>query len=135
MKYKVIAILLALTIVAWAQSANTSQPPATDQKSENVDKKAIPCCCEKMSGEHKEAKSCMRDGSKNCCSGKHAASCCKDKEAKACMKGGETFSCCSEGKCGDGEKMSCCSAKKVQKAESCCQGMQCGKSAHTHQAG
>jgi hypothetical protein len=133
MKYKVIALLLALTMMSWAQSPNTSQPPTNDQNSENAaDKKATPCCCDKMSAEHKDGQACVHD--KGCCSGKQAASCCNDKEAKACMKGDKTADCCANGKCND-KKMSCCSTKKEQKAESCCPGMQCGKSDHTHRAG
>lgn len=132
MKYKVIALLLALTMMSWAQSASTSQAPASNQKSENVaDQKATPCCCDTMSAEHKDGQSCMRDHAKGCCSGKKAASCCKDKEAKACIKGDKTAACCASGKCGKDKEMSCCSTKKDQKAR-CCDEMQCGKNSHTH---
>lgn len=134
MKYKVIALLLALTMVSWAQSASTSQAPADNQKSQNAaDQKANPCCCDKMSAEHKDGQACMRDHSKACCSEKEAASCCKDKEAKACMKGDKTADCCANGTCAGDKGMSCCS-KKEQKAKSCCQQMQCGKTDHAHQA-
>src|SRR4029077_14482800 len=93
MKYKVMAFLLALTMMSWAQSATTSQSAATEAKSGCA-------CCEKMSSaENKDGKSCMRhkgaakDNAEGC-SGKD--SCCKEKDGKSCMKNDNLADRCAE---------------------------------------
>ncbi len=143
MKHKLIAILLALTIASWAQTATPNTPPAPDLKSAPADAKAG--CCDKMA-EHADmhnGMACMRHadasktdkqdkqsvkGSPSCCAGKDAKnSCCAGKEGKSCSKGAKS-SCCDK-KSGEGHEMACCSAKDG-KADSCCGGMQCGKHDH-----
>jgi hypothetical protein len=48
-KRNLIAILLALTVMSWAQSTTSTQTPAPDQKSAPADTKPGCSCCEKMS--------------------------------------------------------------------------------------
>jgi hypothetical protein len=132
MKFKFIALLLALTVASWAQSTNSTQAPAND-------KPATKCaCCDKMSstaksetGEHKH--SCMHASAKGgketapCCTGKDEASCCNGKDGKACTKNASA-GCCGE-KCTD--MKDCCSAKEGKKtAHNCCGTGQCGHEHH-----
>lgn len=133
MKYKLLALILALTVVSWAQSTNSTQAPAPDKPT--AESKCA--CCDKMSstakpesGEQKHA--CMHASAKDgkevasCCAGKDDASCCKGKDGKACMKTASA-GCCGE-KCA--HMKDCCSAKDSKKtAHNCCGAGQCG---HTH---
>ena len=128
MKHKMLALVLALTIVSWAQTSTQAAPSDQQQSTE----KAKCACCDKMaSADSKDAKMCARHGkhAKNakCCAGKNMASCCGT-NAKCCMKDDKTASgCCKE--CGNGKtasnccgkdcKEGCCS-KKTEAAMSCC---------------
>jgi len=135
MKYKMLALILALTVMSWAQTATQSAPTTTPDKTAPA---AMGKCCEKMA---KGGASCMRHSKQtasskemgSCCAGKEAKSCCSSKDAKSCMKDDKaTASCCKDGcakdkttasccgdKCGkDGEK-GCCS-KKDKTARNCC---------------
>jgi hypothetical protein len=150
MRYKMFALILALTVATWAQTS-TQTTPATPQRSTVPADKAM---CDKMSGGNsKDAHSCCahhamksdikaEDGkaTASCCTNKDAtadsknamscmkndkdktaASCCKDGCGKdSCAKEKTAAACCS-GKCAkDGEK-SCCSGMKSEKtAKSCC---------------
>ena len=127
MKFKLFAVLLALSLVAWAQenpaASNPNSTPKTETKScchhaegtkgamscghhaNAEDKEAMACC-----GKDKDQTKCEKDG-KSCCGGKDMKAC-----AEACKKGGA----CSDGKC-CGEKseksaMNCCSGKCEKKA-------------------
>jgi len=133
MKHKLIAILLALTIASWAQTATPNTTPSPEQKSAPADTKAG--CCDKMA-EHADmhkGMACMRhpDASKTDKQDKQSVKgsppCCARKEGKSCSKGAKS-SCCDK-KSGEGHEMACCSAKDG-KADSCCGGMQCGKHDH-----
>lgn len=131
MKYKVIALFLALTVASWAQTTTQTAPAAPQQSTE----KAKCACCDKMAGgEMKEGASCcahhdMKAGDTkdmaSCCGGKDAKSCArdsKDKNAKACCgdkcsKDKMAADCCG-GKCSKG----CCSDNKSGKtAKNCCE--------------
>jgi predicted metal-binding membrane protein len=59
MKYKLMSMILALTVVSWAQTATQSTPSTTDQSTSG---KAKCACCDKMArSDSKEAHaSCMR---------------------------------------------------------------------------
>src|SRR5271165_358658 len=126
MKHKVLALVLALTVASWAQTATQNAPAPQDTPSKCA-------CCEKMaSADAKEGHACMHHDMKSsdgkemgsCCAGKDkdkaAMSCCGDKDAKSCMKGDKdqsAKSCCAE----KGEKMSgCCSDKCSKDDKSCC---------------
>ena len=149
MKRNLIALLLALTVMSWAQSTTPNQTPAPDQKSAPADTKPGCPCCEKISSaDHssmqKDMKACMHHDAKDgketiaCCGekdAKDATSCC-GKDAKACSKDGKTMACCAEGKCAEGhEEMACCSSKDGDAAShGCCCGNSCGKHDHHEHA-
>jgi hypothetical protein len=138
MKYTLLALLFALTMMSWAQSSTSNQAPAPEQKPAAADAKANCPCCEKMADMH-EGMACMRHSSKNkgdksskkeampCCGKDMKASCCAGKDGQSCSKDG-MMACC-DGKPGEGKEMACC-AGKDGKARKCRGGMQCGKHDH-----
>jgi len=122
MKHKMLALILALTVVSWAQEA-TQTAPATPQQSTE---KAKCACCDKAasadakgdccahhdhSAAGKEAMSCSRKDGKSCCGGK---------DAKACMKADKGASCCKD--CGKDKTASSCCGGKCEKG--CCEKME-----------
>jgi hypothetical protein len=124
MKYKMIALILALTVITWAQTATTA--PSTPQPSTASGEKAKCSCCDKMAAaDTKDVLACCArhgkhaDKSKeaaSCCKGKDA-SCCAGKDANSCMKGDKTAAgCCSDK----------CAKDKDETAAACC-GSNCGK--------
>src|ERR1019366_3589499 len=130
MKYKMIALILALTVVSWAQIANQNAPSTPQQSTVPADKAKCPCC-DKMAADStkdahaccahhdmsgKDAKSCMRTGKD-----KAAASCCKDGCSKDSCGKDKTAAACCGGSCGKDSKKGCCSDKKSDKtAKDCC---------------
>jgi hypothetical protein len=125
MKHKILAIMLALTVISWGQTA-TQATPSTPQQSTAPAGKANCACCDKMAAsDAKDAHAaCMRHGHgdakemASCCASKDEKSCCGGKDAKSCMKGDKAAaSCCKEG-CSKEMKASCCDHKG---------GKQCGK--------
>jgi hypothetical protein len=129
MKHKLLALVLALTAVSWAQTA--TQTAASDQP-QSTEKVKCACCDKMASADSKDAKMCARHGKhakgKDCCARKEAASCC-GKDGKSCMKDDKAAaSCCKDcGKdktasscCGNDCKEGCCS-KKTEAAMNCCQ--------------
>jgi hypothetical protein len=141
MKYRMTALILALTVASWAQTATQNPPAATPQN--GVQAKTDCACCEKTAtaGAKEESSCCAHhdmaamDGKMDgkeamaCCAGKDAKSCCGGKDAAACKKNGtdKTAGC---GKCSDKDHMkSCCnSAKKGDKsAMNCCGDKQCAR--------
>jgi hypothetical protein len=117
MKNKLFAVILALTVMSWAQTAMPPQNPASPTD------KAKPSCCQKMANGSNQA--CMRheDGKEMAsgCSSKDVASCCGRKDAKACMKGSKcTADCCKEG-AGTRRLHPCCDGKAGKDCEKeCC---------------
>ena len=108
MKHKVFALILALTVVSWAQISTQAptQPPAD---------KANCACCDKMASSDAKgsAMACKRMGKdgKGCMKDDKSASCCKDcKDSKD-----KTASCC-----GDKCKGDCCSKMKMEHAGMAC---------------
>lgn len=129
MKHKLFAVILALSVVSWAQNT-TPAAPADQQKS------AEKCaCCDKMASDDAPgAKMCMRHGKdaksgKSCCSGTQEAMSCCGKDSKSCMKAKAGASCCKDcGKdksastcCGKDCKGSCCEKNNATAAMNCCQ--------------
>lgn len=118
MKSKMLALILALTVVSWAQTATQTAPSDSTQNSAPADK-AKASCCDKMGA---NGASCPRHGKKeakdmaSCCGGKEMKSCCGGKDAKSCMKGDKTAAGCCKDRCG-----------KDKAAGSCCGGKECGK--------
>ncbi len=130
MKSKMLALILALTVVSWAQSATQTAPSDSTQNSAPADK-AKASCCDKMSA---NGASCPRHGKKDakdmasCCGGKEMKSCCGGKDAKSCMRGDKSAAgCCKDG-CGkDKAAKACCGGKECGKG--CCSGMKSDKTA------
>jgi hypothetical protein len=132
MKHKVLALILALSVISWAQTAaptpQTSAPAAKCaccDKAASADAKDAHACCARHGDHHADAKEMA-----SCCNGKEGAS-CRGKDAKSCMKAGKnTCSDCDKDKtakacCGSNCKKACadgtcCSSNKVEKAESNC---------------
>ena len=122
MKFKVLALILALTVISWAQTEtqSTSSTPQQSTATEN----AKFTCCDKMSETKGGHAACMhkQDGKDvaTCCAGKNEKSCCDGKDAKSCMKDDKaTASCCKD-----------CGGKEKDKTASCCErhaGKECGK--------
>jgi hypothetical protein len=131
MKHKLFALILALTVVSWAQNA-TQSAPDSQQGAASTEKAKCGCCDKMASADAKDAKmSCMRHAVKNgkdgaCCGGKD---CCAGKDAKSCMKNTKAGSCCKDcGKdktasacCGKDCKECSCSGKKEKTAKNCCE--------------
>jgi len=124
MKFRMLALILALTIVSWAQTS-TQNTPATPQQSTE---KAKCACCDKMAAsDSKDAHAaCMHnhDGKEmaSCCAGKDAKSCCDGKDAKSCMKDGKMADCCKgkdgmkcDRKAGKDCGKDCCGSNKSEK--------------------
>lgn len=132
MKHKMLALILALTVASWAQTATPAAPESQNPASTE---KAKCACCDKMaSADTKGGKmSCPRHASKDgkeaasCCGGKDS-SCCAGKDAKSCMKDSKGSSCCKDcGKdkmtsaCSDKECKGCsCAPKHEKAAKNCC---------------
>ncbi len=115
MKLRIVALILAMTCMSWAQTATQNNPSAAASAD-----KAKCACCDKMASDSKDGHAaCMRKGQKmadgkqmsSCCAGKEGASCCGGKDAKSCMKGDKAMtSCCKDG-CGKEKAASCCDRK------------------------
>ncbi len=120
MKHKLLALVLALTPMSWAQTEAPAPAPAPQQNTAPAEKKAC-SCCDKMSGaKSAEGPSCCAraqatasDGkTPSCCAGK-SAGCCSDKNAKSCTRSMEqTATACNRKSCGKQCGKSC-SAKKA----------------------
>ena len=103
MKFRLFAMILALSLAGWAQdNSSSSAPNATQAPGKS-------CCHHAMDA--KDAKSCCHhakgNGAAGCCDGNkcsmkdkdkdvaNAKSCCTDKNMKKCMK-----QCKKDGSCG-----------------------------------
>jgi hypothetical protein len=140
MKHKIFALILALTVASWAQTA-TQTTPALPQTGTPAEKAKCACCDKMAASSSKDGMSCSRHGKNadakgtaSCCD-KDKMSCC-GKDAKPCMKDDKTAaSCCKEGCgkdktasasagkgcCGQSCDKGCCSRDKKDKtAKNCC---------------
>ncbi|HTT19449.1 MAG TPA: hypothetical protein VMG82_10910 [Candidatus Sulfotelmatobacter sp.] len=126
MKSKMLALILALTVISWAQTA-TQTTPSTAQQS-TAPEKAKCACCDKMSDAKGGQGACMHNhGGKDmasCCNGKDEKSCCGGKDAKSCMKDDKTAaSCCKDCRGKEKDKTaSCCDRKAGKECKGCCGG-------------
>jgi len=117
-----LTLILALTVISWAQTATQSTPSTPQQGTATENAKGA--CCDKMSDAKGGHAACMHnhDGKDmaSCCAAKDAKSCCGGKDAKSCMKDDKAAaSCCKD-----------CAAKEKDKTASCCErngGKECGK--------
>jgi len=114
MKLKIVALILALTTMSWAQTSTQTAP--TQSEPAETTKAA---CCDKMATDSKDGHAaCMRKGDRagmkgmtSCCMGKEGAPCCGGKDAKTCTKDDKAMaSCCKDG-CGKDKATSCCDRK------------------------
>src|SRR5512141_565907 len=118
MKFKMVALFLALSLVTWAQTATPNPPSGQD-----APKAGCANCCKHMAGDQdKDTHGCCHDmHAKNatCCSGKDGKG-CMGKDGNSCMKAdsatasGEKCcdmkdgkSCCSNAAAGDKTAMAC----------------------------
>jgi hypothetical protein len=115
MKYKMLALIMALTVVSWSQDA-TQSAPATPDKTD----KAGCACCDKMakSDAKNDHAACMRKHESkemaSCC-GKDDACCAKDgKTAESCCKGKDGTKC--DHKAGKECGKDCCGSKSEKTA-------------------
>lgn len=102
MRVRSIALILILSLAAWAQNA----APSAADKTGNPEKPACACCDKTAAGAH-DCADCCKDGKCN-----SDAKCCKD--AKMCAHK-------------SGDKASCCAGKDA--AAGCCAGGKCGQMA------
>ena len=143
MRYKMLALILALTVMSWAQTATQTTSSTPQQSTHPADK---PKSCDKMApSDSKDAPACCahhnmqsNDGKEtaSCCAGKHSMSGAKG--AMSCMRNGkhENASCCKDG-CGKkGCSKDCCAKDKTASAccngkdrKSCCSGKKAEKTA------
>ena len=116
MKFKLFAMVLALSMVAWAQenpaasTPNATPAPETKGCCHHAEgAKDAKSCCHHATADAKDAAGCC---GKDKCEMKDGKSCCGGKDMKACMKQCKKNGCCKDGKCGGeaGEKsaMNCC---------------------------
>jgi hypothetical protein len=109
MKYKIIALILALTIVSWAQTATQNAPATAQQSAAPAEKGKCPCC-DKMAADSKDNPACCAHRAQHSGNAKEVASCCSGKDGKSCC-GGDAKSCPRGDK--DKTAKSCC-------GDSCC---------------
>jgi hypothetical protein len=138
MKHKMLALVLALTVASWAQTATQTAPSDPQQSTVPAEKTKCACCDKMASGNTKAEHSCCAHHEKqtadskeaaSCGSGKDAKSCCSGKDAKSCMKGDKNAGSCCKDSCGKDKTASascgkqcgkdCCSPEK-KTATNCC---------------
>jgi hypothetical protein len=137
MKYKMLALILALTVLSWAQTATPTTPSTPQQSTVPANKVKCPCCEKMAAADAKDAPACcahhdMKSGMGDMKDkdGKEAVSCmkndkdqatapcCNDACSKDSCEKDKTAAACCAGKCGNDEK-GCC--KKTEKtAKNCC---------------
>lgn len=136
MKPKLIALILALTALSWAQS--TTPVPSAEQNSTPA-KASCPCCEKMASADHKDMDCCKhhdasgKDGKEmSCCASKDGkdAPCCSGKAVKCSKDDKASASCCATAKPGEGQEMACCAKDNKNGAKGCCSGSRCGKHDH-----
>jgi hypothetical protein len=145
MKHRMIALILALTVVSSAQTV-TQTTPSTPQQSSTPDEKAKCPRCDKMAAsDTKDAHASCADHLKHtgdgkemagCCSGEpeYAKSCGVGSDGKSCMKGDKDKSACCGESCGKGKTAAtCCGSKDCEKG--CCWGRPRKRSAVARAAG
>lgn len=132
MKFKMLAIILALTAVSWAQTATQNNPSPTPNQSaaptSPVEAKAACPCCQKM--DSKDAAACCSHHNATGKDKTEAMSCCGGKDAKCNRKSNRSADAsCGKGKCCGSDGKDCCTASEKntdQTAMACCKAAHCG---------
>lgn len=135
MKFRLFALILALSLVGWAQE--TSAAPAAPN---STPAPQVQGCCHHNMANMKDDKGCCHHAAadakdttaccaKNKCEGKNGTSCCEPKDMTAAMKKCKKNGCCTDGKC-CGEAKSCSEAKGDKIAMGCC-GSKCERHPQT----
>jgi hypothetical protein len=128
MKYKMLVLILLLTVMSWAQSATPSASSNPQQGTVPADQ-AKCACCDKMSArDTKAGATCCAHHNMEAKDGKQMAS---DEDAISCMKSSHDqarSSCCndacSKDNCGKDQKASACCGGSCDKngMKACCSG-------------
>jgi len=131
MKFRLFALILALSLVGWAQDTpaapnSTPAPHAQACCHQNVAGNDDKGCCHNAAADAKDAAACCN---KDKCAMKDGKSCCDGKDMKAAMKECKKSGCCTDGKCCT-EGKSCGEAKGDKTAMGCC-GSKCERHPHT----
>jgi hypothetical protein len=136
MKFRMFALILALSLAGWAQ-----ETPATPAAPNSTAAPQAQGCCHHDMADMKDGKGCChhaaadaKDAAAACCSKdkcemKDGKSCCQGKDMKAAMKECKKSGCCTDAKCCAKGK-SCCEAKSDKTAMGCC-GSECERHPHT----
>jgi len=135
MKFKLFAMILALTVASFAQTATQTAPSPEQKQSTQTDNKKDATACQKMMA-GKDGSCCMHHGmaAKD---GKDAMSCCAGKNAKSCKKmmtnsKDKMAAMCGDGKCCGKDAKDCCKGDEKNMAMACCGGSKCGMDHHDH---
>lgn len=130
MKLRVLALLMVLSLVVWAQGNpaptapnSTPAPEAKGCCHHSHDAKAGEGCCHHAKADGKDAAGCC---GKDKCEKKDAKSCCAGKNMKACME-----QCKKDGKGCCGEGKGCCGSADEKAAADCCKGNSCPRHPQT----
>ena len=130
MKFRLMALLLTLTVYSWAQNPAPADKPQPEKNAATAPASGHDCACcghhDAVTDPGSEAKAGHR-----CCGGHEAkagsdkASCCSGKGEMACMKADKASCCGQAGKDGkggcSGEAMSCEPGDKTDaQTEGCC---------------
>ena len=134
MRYKVFALILALTVATWAQTSNPVTPAAPQPSTEPAVKAKCACCDKMAATASKEAQSCCAHHDRKAEGGKDAMSCMKsgsDPTAESCCHEGCSQEGCSQDSCAKDTTASACCGTKCGKAgdQGCCSGMNGDKTA------
>ena len=125
MKYRMLALMLALTVASWAQTATQTATSASQPGAVTTEKSKCPCCDKMANSGAKAEHSCCTheaktgDGEENaCCGGKDAKTCSRgDKMGASCCKdscGKDKTATASCGKsCGKECKKGCCASTEA----------------------
>lgn len=133
MKYRLVALMLALTVAPWAQTTSQTSPSTSQPGAVTTEKSKCPCC-DKMadSGGKAEHSCCAREA--KTADGKETGACCGGKDGKICSRGDKTAASCCKDSCGKDKmasascgkncgkecKKGCCASKKKMEADMHC---------------
>lgn len=134
MRYKILFLVLILTVMSWAQTATQSTTPDPQQNSSPAAKAKCPCCAKMVAGKMKCANQAMQ-----AMNGKDAETMSGSKDGMSCMrnKPETAASCCGKDcemdKCGKSscskDKTSCCGDRCNKNGQNCCAGKTSEKTA------